>query len=71
MQNSNLGLMVGLILLGLVAGGGLGYYVGYQKGKVAATVQAVEENPFADVKTNPLEDVKTNPLKDVKTNPFE
>lgn len=65
------------IIVGLLLGGGGGYYAGWMlgqaKGIEAATVSIQQQIPNSQVaaQTNPLEDIKTNPYEDVKVNPFE
>lgn len=71
------------ILVGLLLGGGGGYYAGWMIGQTQGITAATESmqqfiptpKPSAHVQTqtatNPLQDVKTNPLDGVKLNPFE
>ncbi len=65
------------IILGLIIGGGGGYYAGWLLGQAQgiaaerATVQLQMPAPKAEAQANPLEDIKTNPYEDVKVNPFE
>lgn len=67
-------MIAGTLVVGLLAGGAAGYYVGYDQGwegAVAEVASTETVNPYADVQTNPLENVKTNPYSDVKVNPFD
>ena len=73
-QKSPLLLIAGTLVVGLLAGGVAGYYVGYDlgwEGALAESAAADAPNPFANVQTNPLENVKTNPYSNIKVNPFD
>lgn len=63
---SNYGLVAGMLVVGLVLGGGIGYYAGLAKNGQANTEQATAtttENPYAEIETNPYSDIKLNPFE--------
>lgn len=75
-KKSSLLFIAGALVVGVLAGGAAGYYLGYDRGWEGAVAEttantAQASNPYANVQTNPLENVKTNPYSDVKINPFD
>ena len=69
------------IIVGLLIGGGCGYYAGWIIGQtegIANATMTMEQQTItpphsahADAQANPLQNVETNPLDGVKLNPFE